>query len=166
MATAIKRGLASVTGIAGTLDVVIYPVAQSVNISQNFEEEVVKDVAGFDAAWVARNHHYLADWKFKLLGDTAAHAKTGGTFLAPYATVTLSGFDLTVLNTTWQNISGAAIDLNNTSVADFQTKFLAFIDAEAANLRHELAEKKDLTDELDKQLKDALTAFKSKMWKA
>src|SRR5213595_1362630 len=50
-------------------------------------------------------------------------------------------------------------------IADFQQKLLAYIDASAADVRRQLSEKKDLTDDLEKQLKEALTAFKSKMWK-
>lgn len=128
MATAVKRGLASVTGIVGSIDLVVYPVAQSATSTQNWDEEVIKDATGFDAAWIARNLHYLADFKFKMLGDTAAHAK-GVTFLAAFATVTLSGFDLSDINGTYQNISGAQIDLNNTSVADFATKFRKYGDS-------------------------------------
>ena len=128
MASPIQRGKAAVTGIAGSIDLVVYPVAQSGTFTQNFEEEIVKDVQGFDAAWIARNLHYLADFKFKMLGDTAAHAK-GVTFIAPLATVTLTGFDLADINGTYQNMSGAQIDLNNTSVADFATKVRKYGDA-------------------------------------
>lgn len=123
----VKRGLANVAGIVGAIDTIVYPVAQSATLTQNFEEEVVKDVIGFDAAWLARNLHYLADFKFKMLGDTAAHAK-GVTMLAPFATCTFSGFDLADFNGTWQNISGQQIDLNNTSVADFAAKFRRYAD--------------------------------------
>lgn len=129
MATVIQRGKASVNGVSGSIDLIIYPVAQSANVNHNFEEEVIKDVTGFDCAWVARNVHKLADFKFKALGDTAAHAATGLTFIAPFTTVTLSGFTTAELNTTWQNISGASIDLNNTSVADFSTKFRCYVDS-------------------------------------
>lgn len=127
MATAVKRGLASVTGTAGTIDLVVYPVAQSVTSNQNWDEEIVKDVAGFDAAWISRNLHYLADFKFKMLGDTAAHAK-GVTFIAPLATVVLSAFDLADINGSYQNISGSQFDLSNVSVADFATKFRKYGD--------------------------------------
>ena len=127
MASAIQRGKAALLGIAGTIDLVVYPVAQSATFTQNFEEEVVKDVNGFDTAWIARNLHYLADFKFKMLGDTAAHAG-GVTMIAPYATVTLSTFALADLNATYQNISGQAFDLSNTSVADFATKFRKYGD--------------------------------------
>lgn len=129
MATVIQRGKAAVSGIAGSIDLIVYPVAQSANLTHNFEEEVVKDTTGFDAAWLARNTHKLADFKFKALGTTAATAASGLAFIAPFATVTLSGFATAEFNTTWQNISGASIDLNNTSVADFSTKFRCYTDA-------------------------------------
>lgn len=128
MATEIKRGKASVTGIVGAVDLVVYPVAQSGTSTQNWEEEIVKDEKGFAAAWVARDLHYLANFKFKMLGDTAAHAKSV-TFIAPLATVTLSGFDLADINGTYQNVSGAQIDLSNVSVADFATNFRKYGDA-------------------------------------
>src|SRR5256884_1359423 len=44
-------------------------------------------------------------------------------------------------------------DVPLTKIADFQNQFLAFVDSSAAALRHELAEKKDLTEDLENQLK-------------
>lgn len=129
MATVTKRGKANVDGIAGTIDLVVYPVAQSGKASQNWEEEVVKDVRGFDAAWLARNTHYLNDFAFKLLGDTAANAQAGAAFIAPLATVTLSAFEVSQFNGTYQNISGAEIDLGNTKVGDFSLKFRKYADS-------------------------------------
>lgn len=126
---AVKRGLANVEGVVGAIDLVVYPVAQKGKLTQNWDEEVVKDNLGFDTAWISRNLHQLADFEFKVLGDTNAHAKTGATFIAPLATVTFSTFDAPQFNTTYQNISGASIDLNNTTVADFSMKFRAYADA-------------------------------------
>jgi F-type H+-transporting ATPase subunit alpha len=56
-------------------------------------------------------------------------------------------------------------DVPLNKIADFQNQFLAFIDSEVSHVRSALAEKKDLTDDLENQLKEALSAFKSKMWK-
>jgi F-type H+-transporting ATPase subunit alpha len=50
-------------------------------------------------------------------------------------------------------------------VLEFQNAFLAYVDASAAQVRNGLKEKKDLTEELEKQLKQALTDFKAKVWK-
>jgi hypothetical protein len=128
MATATKRGKANIDGIRGTFDLIVYPVAQSGKVTQNWEEEIIKDQSGFDAAWLGRNEHRLMDFAFKLLGDTFAHAQAGGAFVAAYATVNLSGFDLAEFNGAYQNISGGDIDLNNTKVGDFATKFRRYID--------------------------------------
>lgn len=128
MGTEIKRGKASVSGIVGAIDLVVYATQQSGSLTQQTDEDVVKDEKGFDCAWRDVNLHYLADFKFKVLGDTVAHAKSL-TFIAPKATVTLSGFDLADFNGTYQNLSGAQIDLSNTSVADFATKFRKYGDS-------------------------------------
>ena len=127
-----RRGKASVEGINGAIDVIVYPVAQSANINFNFDEEVIKDNNGYDAAWLARNAHYLADFKFKVIADTAAHAQGACVFLAPFATVVLSDFVSASINGSYQNISGGTIDLANTSVADLGTKFRRYDNATQA----------------------------------
>jgi F-type H+-transporting ATPase subunit alpha len=50
-------------------------------------------------------------------------------------------------------------------VQEFQNAFLTYVDASAGNLRGALAEKKELTKELEEQLRQTLTDFKSKAWK-
>src|SRR4051794_21556776 len=50
-------------------------------------------------------------------------------------------------------------------VQQFQNEFLTFIDQRAAGLRQALADKKELTDDLEKQLKQALDDFKKSAWK-
>src|SRR5438874_7099637 len=50
-------------------------------------------------------------------------------------------------------------------VQEFQNEFLAYVDANAATLRKTLGDKKDLTDDLEGQLKQGLTDFKAKAWK-
>lgn len=129
MASVVFRGKAAVEGVAGTFDIITYPLQQTGKMTVNAEEEIIKDVHGFDTAWLNRNQHVLADWMFKLLGDTAAHAAAGGVVVAPLAIVTLSGFTLSFLNTTWQNVSGQSIDLANVKVGDFGLKLRAYSDS-------------------------------------
>ena len=50
-------------------------------------------------------------------------------------------------------------------IAEFQNAFLAYVDASVPQLRQGLAEKKDLTADIENQLKQALNDFKSKAWK-
>jgi len=50
-------------------------------------------------------------------------------------------------------------------VQEFQTPFLAHVEATAPQLRSTLAEKKELTSELEAQLRQSLTDFKARAWK-
>src|SRR5271168_590040 len=50
-------------------------------------------------------------------------------------------------------------------VQEFQNAFLQFVETSAADLRAGLGEKKELTDDLEKRLKQALDDFKAKAWK-
>src|SRR5256714_2504301 len=50
-------------------------------------------------------------------------------------------------------------------IAEFQNAFLAYVDASAPQVRKVIADKKDLPDDIEDQLKRALTDFKAKAWK-
>jgi len=50
-------------------------------------------------------------------------------------------------------------------VTRFQDEFLRYVDTTVPGLRQTLAEKKDLTDEIENQLKQALDGFKARAWK-
>src|SRR5688572_28041567 len=49
-------------------------------------------------------------------------------------------------------------------IQEFQNSFLSYVDASASQLRSSLAEKKELNDDIENQLKAALSDFKSKVW--
>ncbi len=57
-------------------------------------------------------------------------------------------------------------DVPVNKVLDFQNKFLAYVDQSAPDLRKDLAEKKELSKEIEDKLKKTLADFKSKAWKA
>jgi hypothetical protein len=124
-----KRGKASVSGIAGTMDVILYPVMQTAKFSHKIDLKVVQDAQGDDAAWKWNNEQVEADWMMKLLGDTIAHAKAGGAFLAPGAVITCSGFDLSFINTTWVYMGDGTIDLKNDDVGDNGFKVRKYVDS-------------------------------------
>ncbi len=133
MATVVKRGLATLEGTKMTIDVILYQVPQSAKISHSFEEEIVKDNRGFDAAWLGRNEHQTVDLAMKLAGDTTAHVLAAAAFLAPYATVQISVTDAPALaGTQYQVISGSDIDLGNTKVADITWKLRKYADSTQA----------------------------------
>jgi len=50
-------------------------------------------------------------------------------------------------------------------IQDFQIAFLDYVDSSAVDLRNQLADKKDLTGDLEARLKQTLGDFKSKIWK-
>jgi F-type H+-transporting ATPase subunit alpha len=56
-------------------------------------------------------------------------------------------------------------DVPISRVLEFQNKFLAYVDSSAADVRSMLAEKKELSPEIETKLKQALSDFKSKAWK-
>jgi F-type H+-transporting ATPase subunit alpha len=57
-------------------------------------------------------------------------------------------------------------DVPVNKVLEFQNKFLAYVDQSAADLRKDLAEKKELSADIEARLKKTLTDFKAKAWKA
>ncbi len=50
-------------------------------------------------------------------------------------------------------------------IQEFQSGFLSYVDSSAPQVRQSLAEKRELTTEIEAQLKQALSDFKSKSWK-
>jgi F-type H+-transporting ATPase subunit alpha len=50
-------------------------------------------------------------------------------------------------------------------VQEFQNAFLAYVDSSAPQVRQNLGEKRELTKDIEDQLKQALNDFKSKAWK-
>ncbi len=56
-------------------------------------------------------------------------------------------------------------DVSVARVQEFQTAFLKYVDASAPKLREDLSAKKELTAELETELKRVLVEFKSKAWK-
>lgn len=133
----IYRGKAIVAGIAGSFDSILYALQQTAKGTQNYEEEIVKDVHGYDCTWVARNEHLLTDFSLKLVADTQAHADApvaavtgtnttvsdlGQPFLSPLSCVSLGGFKPATLNGIYQIVSGNDVDIANTKVGDLNFK--------------------------------------------
>jgi F-type H+-transporting ATPase subunit alpha len=50
-------------------------------------------------------------------------------------------------------------------IQEFQNGLLQYIDASASQMRQDLAGKKELTGEIEGQLKQAIADFKAKAWK-
>jgi hypothetical protein len=118
MATKTFRGRAQVAGCPATFDVILYPVQQNMSLTQEFDEEIIKDADGQDAAWRAQNEKYMGDMDMKLIADTQAHAEAGAAFLGPLAIVTVTLAKPTAWNSTFQVVSGGKISTKNDAVGD------------------------------------------------
>lgn len=130
------RGKAQVAGVTGTLTisaVVLYALKESMKASHNFEEDIIKDEQGNDAAWRAYNERYDMDIGMRLVHtnptSTIAGAKALAAFQDPYAIVTISDCDLTEWNTTWQVVSGGDIGLTNTTAGTMTFKLRRYVDS-------------------------------------
>jgi F-type H+-transporting ATPase subunit alpha len=56
-------------------------------------------------------------------------------------------------------------DVPLSRVQDFQSQFLSYVDNSAPKLRQDLAEKRELTSDIEAELKRVLGEFKTKVWK-
>ena len=138
MAAVTKRGTATIEGIPGSFDVIVW-LPQTGKFSDNTEEEVIKDQHGFDLAWLARNQHIMSDVAMKVCGITSgtstAQLAAQVWPLAPLTIVTLSGFTYATdpdnnggLNGTYQYLSGGDLSLNNDKVNDATFKLRKYVD--------------------------------------
>lgn len=137
------RGLAAVEGVAGAFDAILYAVKQSLDLTQEFEKEEVKNEHGADISWLARNENAKFSCKLKLVGDTVAHsiipATAAGTsaisdmgqpFLAPLSTLILSGFKMAALNATYQLQPGCKVAMVNDKVAELDLNLMRYASAD------------------------------------
>ena len=126
-------GLLSSDGTAIVFDVILYPLPQSMKLSQEFDEDITQSEIGDDCAWRARNEKYMGDVSMKLMDktntSTIANAKTGAAFLSPYTVVTITKSAITAWNTTWQVISGGGIDQDNMKIGDISFRLRRYSDA-------------------------------------
>ncbi len=96
----IQYGKASLITTAGAIGAYAAVNIESVKGDHAWDDETLKDFAGFDNAWLARNQHIIISISFKLTAAGKAAAIANGSFLLPLAAVTLSGFDCPWLNAT------------------------------------------------------------------
>lgn len=128
------RGKAQVVGTAfQATGVILYPIANSLKMGHEFQEDVITDEQGNDYAWRAYNEKINGDVGLILVDKSstslAANAKAGGVFLAPYTILTISGCDLASWNTTWQVISGSDINQEATQVSKMGYKLRRYVDS-------------------------------------
>lgn len=129
-------GKAQVAGTSGTVTiaaVALSPLKEGMDLTHEFEEDIIKDEQGNDAAWRAYNEKYMGDIKMRLVdmeaGSSFANAKALAAALVPYAVVTITGCDIAAWNTTFQLISGSSLGLTHTSAGSMAWKLRRYTDA-------------------------------------
>lgn len=145
--TVIFRGLAGVEGVAGT-HAALVALKQGIKGTQNWEEEVIKDEHGYDAAWLMRNEKHEVDITVKIMASTVAAsiapavaqspgASTTATvsamlqpYYAPGSVIVLSAFTLTSLNGAFRILSGTDFTLKNDGVAEATFKICRYANAD------------------------------------
>ena len=123
------RGYAQVAGVSGTFSApaAFYPLKESMKFTQNFDEDIIKDEQGNDAAWRAFNEKFEGDIAMRLVvtapgTQSSAAAKALAALLTPYQIVTLTGCDIAAWNTSYQVVSGSDIGLTNTTAGNMTWK--------------------------------------------
>ena len=127
------RGKAQVSGLAMSIDVILYPSPHDASMDHQFGLDAVQDQNGDDCAWRTRNEMIDGDITCHLIdrtgSPTIAHAKAGAAFLAPLAVVTISSSDVTAWNTTWTVVPGSKIDLKNEGTGSIAFKLRRYVDS-------------------------------------
>lgn len=128
------RGKAQVAGVSGTFTApaAFYPLKESMRFSHAFEEDIIKDEQGNDAAWRAFNEKFEGDIGMRLVvtsgSNTFAAAEALAAQLTPYQIVTITGCDIAAWNTSYQVVSGSDIGLTNTTAGSMSWKLRRYVD--------------------------------------
>jgi hypothetical protein len=129
----IFRGKAQVSGTVFVADVILYPWPESMDLNHEFQEDIIHDTSGGDAAWRSRNEMITGELGMVFVdqssSSTAAHAAAGAAFFAPYAILTISTCAVVAWNTTWQVVSGASINQKNTDTAKGKFRLRRYVDS-------------------------------------
>jgi len=133
----IQRGKARVLTASGTYDAWAQVATQSLRAKHNWDGSNIKDSAGFEFAWDARNTHVIITVSLKLTGASKAAAIANGAFLEELDEVVLADFDLPWLNSTgvggyytgsWCYHEGGTIDLSNDQPGGMEVSLRKFKD--------------------------------------
>lgn len=129
------RGYAQVAGVSGSFSAPanFAPLKEGMDLTHQFDEDIIKDEGGNDSAWRAFNEKYEGDVKMRLVHTgsptSLAAAKALAAALTPYQIVTITGCDIAAWNTSWQVIPGSTIGLVNTTAGSMAWKLRKYVDA-------------------------------------
>ena len=124
------RGKAQVAGTKFTADVILYPIANDLELNQDFATDVVLDEQGDDYSKRAHNEKYVGDLGMVLVdksaSSTAANAQAGAAFLTPLATVNITACDVAGWIGAYTLETGSKISQQNTSHGKMTYKLMKY----------------------------------------
>ncbi len=130
------RGKAQIAGITGTIaiaDVVVYPLRESVSLTHEFDEDIIKDEQGNDAAWRAFNERNSGRVGMRLVDvgspTSKANIEDFCAALTPYAKITFAGTEPSVFDGDYQLVSGSERSLTNTTAGTMTLTLRQYVDA-------------------------------------
>lgn len=124
------RGQANIYGVKGTFSVnFVVASKQALSVKVTGDEVKQKDNMGFTSGIRVTDAGYEADLTLLLEGSSYAAAKSSGDYVTPLASVTISGADLGVLNSTWQLMLGQSWDLKNDQAATMKVQLRRWHDS-------------------------------------
>ena len=134
MATSTKRGLAIISALVGGVPTNITAWAngispQTASLTQNWDEEKIKDNVGFTNAKIARDDNFTREFTIKPTSDTLAHAKSATVFLATFAKLTFSGSEASDFDGDWCLESGSQIQIKNDATAEYTVRCIRYADS-------------------------------------
>ena len=133
----IQRGVAKVETAAGILDAYIGVQNQTIKGKHQWEGQMIKDFAGFQIGWDARDEHIILTVNFKLTAASLALAAANGVFLRPLAAIAISQADLGWINAagvggfytgSWCYHEGGSLDLSNEQPGGMEISIRKFAD--------------------------------------
>ena len=140
MPTVQKKGVATIEGIPGSFDVIVW-LPQTGKFADKWEKETVKDQHGFTIAKLGRDQSIDGDITMMISGVSANSPSTAAQLaaqvwpLAPLTTVTLSGFVFATdnaggggLNGQWAYEPGGDLALDFSKVNGATFKLEKFVD--------------------------------------
>ena len=131
----VYRGYAQVAGVSGSFTVPanFAPLKEGMDMTHEFDEDIIKDEGGNDAAWRAFNEKFAGDIKMRLVHTgsptSLAAAKALAAQLTPYQIVTITGCDIAAWNTSWRVVPGSTIGLQNTTAGTMAWKLVRYVDS-------------------------------------
>lgn len=111
----VQNGKAVLWGISGSINIEGYAsfILQDGKLDHKFKLTPIEDETDHDATLIATNEHFETTITWIPAGSTRAAALATVTVPDPLQSITMSGFDVDLLNGTWIYIGDATVNVNH-----------------------------------------------------